>query len=146
MKLRFAPVLVAIAFITGAPGPGPAEDSLISRLSSREEISRMRAEIVELRSGRGSAAPDWVAKYAAALCAEDATFVAEHSEPSLGVSEEDIAAQFARMHANGLECTSVRYLGSVGDRQYVFVLRHGAKDTWYILTVSDDGQTIAKVG
>jgi len=45
---------------------------------------------------------------------------------------EDIQAQFQRMHENGLDCTSVRYLGSVGQSQFVFVLRHGQKDVWYV--------------
>ena len=49
------------------------------------------------------------------------------------------------MHDNGLDCTSVRYLGSVGDSQFVFVLHHGAKDVWYVFTLSEDRKSIAKV-
>jgi len=108
-------------------------------------MALMRGEVAELRHGRGSAAPAWVSQYASALCAGDSAYVVERTDAALAVTEEDIDAQFQRMHDNGLDCTSVRYLGSVGDSQFVFVLHHGAKDVWYVLTLSEDGQTIAKV-
>ncbi|HEV8536250.1 MAG TPA: hypothetical protein VGR87_11125 [Candidatus Limnocylindria bacterium] len=144
MKLLL-PALLALIVLTGASGPGPMKDSFTSLFTWRDEMAKMRGEMADLRSGRGSAAPAWVAKYAGALCAADATYVVQHTEQSLGLTEADITAQFDRMHASGMDCSGVRYLGSVGDRQFVFVLHHGAKDTWYILTLSDDGTAIAKV-
>ena len=84
-------------------------------------------------------------QYAGALCAADSAYIMERTDAALGVTQQDIAAQFQRMHENGLDCTSVRYLGSVGESQFVFVLRHGPKDVWYVFTLSEDGQTIAKV-
>jgi hypothetical protein len=111
----------------------------------RDEMARMRGEVAELRYGRGSAAPAWVAKYAGALCSADSSYVVQHTDAALGVTKEDIDAQFQRMHENGLDCTSVRYLGSVGQSQFVFVLHHGQKDVWYVFTLSEDGQAIAKV-
>ena len=92
-----------------------------------------------------NSAPAWVNQYVGALCSADAAFIVERTDAALGVTEQDIVAQFQRMHENGLDCTSFRYLGSVGDRQFVFVLRHGPKDVWYVFTLSEDGQTIAKV-
>src|SRR5205809_1072784 len=79
----------------------------------------------DLRYGRGAGAPAWVAKYADALCMADVDYVAQHTDASLGMTDADIKAQFARMHDNGLDCSGVRYLGAVGDRQFVFALRQG---------------------
>jgi hypothetical protein len=86
-----------------------------------------------------------VNEYAGALCSADAAYLVERTDAALGVTKEDLDAQFQQMHENGLDCTSVRYLGSVGESQFVFVLHHGQKDAWYVLTLSEDGQTIAKV-
>jgi hypothetical protein len=139
------PAFFGLVLLTGASGPGPLKDSLGTFLTFRDEIAAMRGEVADLRYGRGSAAPAWVAKYAGALCAGDSSFVAQHTDPALGVTPADVTAQFQRMHDNGLDCTGVRYLGSVGKSQFVFVLHHGPKDVWYVLTLSEDGTTIAKV-
>lgn len=84
-------------------------------------------------------------KFAGALCSADSAFLVERADPALGVTQEAIDTQFQRMRDNGLACTGVRYLGSVGASQFVFVLHHGQKDVWYVLTLSEDGQTIAKI-
>jgi hypothetical protein len=144
MKLLL-PAVLGLVLLTGASGPGPLKDELPGLFTYREEMARMRLEIAELRNGRGAAAPAWVADYAGALCTSDARYVVEHTDPALGMTEADIEAQFTRMHENGLKCSGVRYLGSVGPDKFVFVLNHGAKDIWYLLTLSDDGRTIAKV-
>ena len=80
-----------------------------------------------------------------AIVSVDSAYIVERTDASLGITAEDIDAQFQRMHENGQDCTSVRYLGSVGQTQFVFVLHHGTKDVWYVLTLSEDGQSIAKV-
>ena len=134
-----------LVLLTGASGPGPLKDSMGTMFANRDEMALMRGEIADLRHGRGSAAPAWVNQYADALCAADSTYLLERTDAALGVTMEDIQAQFQRMHENGLDCTSVRYLGSVGQSQYVFVLHHGQKDVWYVLTLSKDGQRIDKV-
>jgi len=144
MKLLITAVL-GLVVLTGASGPGPLKDSMGNFFTYREEMAQMRGEVAELRHGRGSGAPAWVAKYASALCSADSAYVVERTDPSLGVTPEDIDAQFQRMHEQGLDCTSVRYLGSVGETQFVFVLHHGAKDVWYVFTLSEDGQSVAKV-
>lgn len=108
-------------------------------------MARMRGEVAELRHGRGSGAPALVAKYADALCRSDTAYVTQHTDAALGITEEDVEAQFQKMRDNGLDCTSVRYLGSVGDDRFVFVLEHGPRDIWYVLTLSADGRAIAKV-
>ena len=144
MKL-IIPAVFGLLLLTGASGPGPLKDSMGSLLTFREEMAQLRGEVADLRHGRGSAPPAWVAKYAGALCSSDSAYVAQHTDVALGVTQEDIDAQFQNMHNNGLDCTSVRYLGSVGDSQFVFVLHHGPKDIWYVLTLSQDHQTIAKV-
>jgi hypothetical protein len=139
------PAVLGLAVLTGASGPGPLKDSMGNLFTSRDEMAQMRGEVADLRHGRGSAAPAWVTKFAGALCSGDSAYVAERTDAALAVTQEDIDAQFQRMHDNGLDCTSVRYLGSVGDSQFVFVLHHGAKDVWYVFTLSEDGQAIAKV-
>ncbi len=144
MKLLI-PAVFGLVLLTGASGPGPLRDNLGNFFTSKDEMALMRGEVAELRHGRGSAAPAWVSQYASALCAGNSAYVVERTDVALAVTQEDIDAQFQRMHDNGLDCTSVRYLGSVGDSQFVFVLHHGAKDVWYVLTLSEDGQTIAKV-
>jgi hypothetical protein len=144
MKLLI-PAVLGLVVLTGASGPGPLKDSMGNFFTFREEMAQMRGEVADLRHGRGSAAPAWVAKYASALCSVDSAYIVERTDASLGITAEDIDAQFQRMHENGQDCTSVRYLGSVGETQFVFVLRHGAKDVWYVLTLSEDGQSIAKV-
>jgi hypothetical protein len=144
VKLLLLPVVMFLALLTGA-GAGPLKDSLPTLFTARDELARARSEIADLRYGRGATAPEWVGKYADALCTSDVAFVTEHTAAALGVTADDVAAQFQRMHDNGLDCTSVRYLGSVGVDQFVFVLHHGPKDVWYVLTLSENGQTIAKV-
>jgi hypothetical protein len=144
MKLMLSAVF-GLVLLTGASGPGPLKDSMGNIFTFRDEMARMRGEVAELRYGRGSDAPAWVAKYAGALCSADSSYVVQHTDAALGVTKEDIDAQFQRMHENGLDCTSVRYLGSVGQSQFVFVLHHGQKDVWYVFTLSEDGQAIAKV-
>ena len=139
------PAVLGLVLLTGASGPGPLKDSVGDIFTFRDEMSHLRSEIADLRHGRGSAAPAWVNHYAGALCAADSEYLAEHSDPALGVTKEDLDTQFQRMRDNDLVCTSVRYLGSVGQGQFVFVLRHGAKDVWYVMTLSEDGETIAKV-
>ena len=139
------PAVFGLVLLTGASGPGPLKDSMGNLFANRDEMAQMRGEVADLRHGRGSAAPAWVNQYAGALCSADSAFLVERTDAALGVTEQDIEAQFQRMHENGLDCTSVRYLGSVNDSQFVFVLRHGPKDVWYVLTLSEDGQTIAKV-
>jgi hypothetical protein len=144
MKLLFTAAF-GLVLLTGASGPGPLKDSMGNLFTNRDEMAQMRGEVADLRHGRGSAAPAWVNQFAGALCSGDSAFIVERTDAALGVTKEDIDAQFQRMHENGLDCTSIRYLGSVGDSQFVFVLHHGAKDVWYVLTLSEDGQTIAKV-
>ena len=144
MKLLFTAAF-GLVLLTGASGPGPLKDSMGNLFTYRDEMAQMRGEVADLRHGRGSAAPAWVNKFAGALCSANSAFIVERTDAALGVTKEDIDAQFQRMHDNGLDCTSVRYLGSVGDSQFVFVLHHGPKDVWYVLTLSEDGQTIAKV-
>jgi hypothetical protein len=144
MKLLFTAAF-GLVLLTGASGPGPLKDSMGNLFTNRDEMAQMRGEVAELRHGRGSAAPAWVNQFAGALCSANSTFVVERTDAALGVTKEDIDAQFQRLHDNGLDCTSVRYLGSVGESQFVFVLHHGPKDVWYVLTLSEDGQTIAKV-
>jgi hypothetical protein len=142
-------LLITAAFglvlLTGASGPGPLKDSMGNLFTYRDEMAQMRGEVADLRHGRGSAAPPWVNQFAGALCSANSAFIVERTDAALGVTKEDIDAQFQRMHDNGLDCTSVRYLGSVGESQFVYVLHHGPKDVWYVLTLSEDGQTIAKV-
>ena len=144
MKLLISAVL-GLILLTGASGPGPIKDSMGNFFTSKDETALMRGEIADLRHGRGSAAPGWVTQYATALCAGNSAYIVERTDAALEVTQEDIDAQFQRMHDNGLDCTSVRYLGSVGDGQFVFVLHHGQKDVWYVFTLSEDGQTVAKV-
>jgi hypothetical protein len=144
MKLLFTAAF-GLVLLTGASGPGPLKDSMGNLFTYRDEMAQMRGEVAELRHGRGSAAPAWVNQFAGALCSADSAFVVDRTDAALGVTTEDLDAQFQRMHENGLDCTSVRYLGSVGDSQFVYVLHHGPKDVWYVLTLSLDGQTIAKV-
>ena len=96
-----------LALLTGA-GSGPLKDSLPSLFTARDELARARGEIADLRYGRGAAAPEWVGKYADALCKADVGFVTEHTDAALGVTADDVAAQFARMHDNGLDCSAVR--------------------------------------
>lgn len=137
--------MIGLVVLTGASGPGPLKDELPVLIGARAELGRMRLELAELRNGRGAAAPDWVASYARAICFSDARFVAEHTDASAGATEASVAEQFERLRASGLVCTGVRYLGSVGTDQFIFVLNHGEKDIWYLLTLSEDGRTIAKV-
>ena len=144
MKLLFTAAF-GLVLLTGASGPGPLKDSMGNLFTYRDEMAQMRGEVADLRHGRGSAAPAWVNKFAGALCSANSAFIVERTDAALGVTKEDMDAQFQRMHDNGLDCTSVRYLGSVGESQFVFVLHHGPKDVWYVLTLSEDGQTIAKV-
>jgi hypothetical protein len=144
MKLLI-PAVFGLVLLTGASGPGPLKDSMGTLFTSRDEMALMRGEIADLRHGRGSAAPAWVNQFAGALCSANSAFIVERTNAALGVTVEDVDAQFARMHENDMDCTGVRYLGSVGASQFVFVLRHGPKDVWYILTLSEDGQSIAKV-
>jgi hypothetical protein len=144
MKLLFSGIF-GLVLLTGASGPGPLKDSMGSLFASKDEMALMRGEIADLRHGRGSAAPAWVQKYAGALCSADSAYLVERTSVALGVTQADIDAQFQRMHDNGLDCTSVRYLGSVNQSQFVFVLHHGPKEVWYVLTLSEDGQTVDKV-
>jgi hypothetical protein len=144
MKLLFTAAF-GLVLLTGASGPGPLKDSMGNLFTYRDEMAQMRGEVADLRHGRGSAAPAWVNQFAGALCSANSAFIVERTDAALGVTKEDMDAQFQRMHDNGLDCTSVRYLGSVGESQFVFVLHHGPKDVWYVLTLSEGGQTIAKV-
>jgi hypothetical protein len=144
MKLLFTAAF-GLVLLTGASGPGPLKDSMGNLFTYRDEMAQMRGEVADLRHGRGSAAPPWVNQFAGALCSANSAFIVERTDAGLGVTKEDMDAQFQRMHDNGLDCTSVRYLGSVGESQFVFVLHHGPKDVWYVLTLTEDGQTIAKI-
>lgn len=144
MKLLVTGVF-GLVLLTGASGPGPLKDSVGNFFTSKDEMGLMRGEVADLRHGRGSAAPAWVTRYATALCSGDSAYVVERTDVALAVTQQAVDAQFQRMHDNGLDCTSVRYLGSVGDTQFVFVLHQGQKDAWYVFTLSEDGKTIAKV-
>src|SRR5437667_6237539 len=137
--------VLRLIFLTGKSGLGPLKGNLGNFFTSKAEMALMRGEVADLRHGRGSAAPAWVTQYAGALCAGDSAYVVERTDPALAVTQADIDSQFQRLHENGLDCTSIRYLGSVGTSQFVFVMRHGQKDVWYVFTLSEDGQTIAKV-
>ncbi|OLC21661.1 MAG: hypothetical protein AUH33_01295 [Chloroflexi bacterium 13_1_40CM_68_21] len=145
MKLLLVPVAMILALLSGAGWAGPVKDSLPSLFTSRDELAHARSEIADLRYGRGAAAPEWVARYADALCRADVNFVTQHTDASLGLTPKDIETQFARMHDNGLDCSGVRYLGSVGDRQFVFALRQGNRENWYVFTLSETGEAVAKV-
>jgi hypothetical protein len=134
-----------LVLLTGASGPGPLKDSMGNLFTYRDEMAQMRGEVADLRHGRGSAAPAWVNQFAGALCSANSAFIVGRTDAALGVTKEDIDVQFQRLHENGLDCTSVRYLGSVGESQFVYVLHHGPKDVWYVLTLSEDGQSIVKV-
>lgn len=144
MKL-IIPAIFGLVLLTGASGAGPLRDSVGTLFTFRDEMAHMRGEVAELRHERGSAAPAVVAKYAQALCSADASFVVQHTEAALGVTQQDVDTQLHRMHEVGQDCTSVRYLGSVGTSQFVFVLHQGPKEVWYVITLSNDGRTIAKV-
>ena len=144
MKLLI-PAVFGLVLLTGASGPGPLKDSMGNLFASKDEVGLMRGEVADLRHGRGSAAPAWVAQYVSALCAGDSAYVVARTDAALALTQQDVDAQFQRLHDNGLDCTGIRYLGSVGDSQFVFVLHHGKKDVWYVFTLSEDGQTIAKV-
>lgn len=144
MKLLIVGVF-GLVLLTGASGPGPLKDSMGNFFTSKDEMALMRGEVADLRHGRGSAAPAWVTRYATALCSGDSAYVVERTDVALAVTQQAVDAQFQRLHDNGLDCTSVRYLGSVGDTQFVFVLHQGQKDVWYVFTLSEDGKTIAKV-
>jgi hypothetical protein len=144
MKLLVTGVF-GLVLLTGASGPGPLKDSVGNFFTSKDEMALMRGEVADLRHGRGSAAPAWVTRYATAICSGDSAYVVERTDVALAVTQQAVDAQFQRMHDNGLDCTSVRYLGSVGDTQFVFVLHQGQKDVWYVFTLSEDGKTIAKV-
>jgi len=144
MKLLAIPLL-ALAVLTGASGSGPLKDNLTGLFSWRDELARDRAEIADLRQGRGATAPSWVVSYANAICEHNAVFVHEHTDAALGMTLEQVTTQFDTMHSQGLDCSSVRYLGSVNENKYVFVLRQGKKDVWYIFTLSDDGASVVNV-
>lgn len=138
--------LIALTVFTGATGAtGPLKDSFSSLFSWRDELAKARTEIADLRSGRGAAAPKWLNDYANAVCGHDADYVVAHTDSSLGMSLDDVKSQFDTMHARGLDCTSVRYLGSVGNDEFVFVLRQGPKDVWYVFTVSAEGTSVVNV-
>jgi hypothetical protein len=145
MKLLLSAVL-ALAVFTGATGNGSAwKDSFSSLFSWRDELAKARTEIAELRNGRGAAAPAWLDQYAKAVCSHDADFVAAHTDESLGMTLDDVNVQFETMHARGLDCTGVRYLGSVGGDGFVYVLHQGPKDVWYVFTVNTEGTSVVNV-
>jgi hypothetical protein len=77
----------------------------------------------------------------AALCAEDAHYLANNVGGSLavGVSEEYLTDYFAGFSK---QCTGFRYLGNFSydgtSEQYVFVLSYGTDgEMWFILTIED---------
>jgi hypothetical protein len=145
MKLVLSGVL-ALAVLTGATGNGePVKDTWTTMFTWRDELGKARAEVAELRNGRGFAAPGWLTDYAKSICTRNADYVASHSHPSLGLTVDQIQAQFATMEARGIECTAVRYLGSVNGQQFVFVLKQGTKEVWYVFTISDDGNSVVNV-
>ena len=145
MKILLSSVL-ALAVFTGATGNvGPLKDSFASLFSWRDELAKARGEIAELRNGRGATAPQWLDKYASAVCSHDADFVTSHTDESLGMSLDEVTTQFEAMHAHGLDCTGVRYLGSVGDDQFVYVLHQGPKDVWYVFTVGPQHTSVVNV-
>jgi hypothetical protein len=138
--------VAALLLFAGASGTtGPLKDSLGSLLSWRDEMSRARTEIADLRHGRGATAPAWVNEYAKAICQHDAEFVASHTDQSLGMTLDEVKAQFDNMHAHGLDCTSVRYLGAVDRNEFVYALRQGPKEIWYVFTISPDGASVVRV-
>jgi hypothetical protein len=85
-------------------------------------------------------APTVANDFFAALCAEDAHYLATHTGGALaGVSEEYLTDYFASMTK---QCTGFRYLGSLtpepGIEQYVFVMSWGPDgELWYVITVED---------
>ncbi|MGH2470809.1 MAG: hypothetical protein ACRDG6_00165 [Candidatus Limnocylindria bacterium] len=105
----------------------------------------MRGEVAELRHGRGSGAPALVAKYADALCRSDTAYVTQHTDAALGITEEDVEAQFQKMRDNGLDCTSVS-LPRVCRRRPVRI-RAGARPQRHLVCPDAlaDGRAIAKV-
>src|SRR6266513_1486834 len=83
-----------------------------ARAASRsvDAIGRGRAEIADLRQGRGAAAPAWLTQYANAICSHDAEYVETHTDAALGMTLDEVTTQFDTMHARGQDCTAVRYL------------------------------------
>jgi hypothetical protein len=145
MKLVLSGFL-ALAVFTGATGTtGPLKDEWRNIFVSRDELTKAHAEVADLRNGRGFAAPDWLTDYAKAICVHNAEYVESHTDPSLGMTREQVQAQFDTMHARGLDCTAVRYLGSVNGTQFIYVLRQGPKEVWYVFTLSDDGLAVVNV-
>jgi len=145
VKLLLLPAVLALAVLTGASGPGPLKDNLGSIFASRDELARGRAEIADLRQGRGAAAPAWLTQYANAICSHDAEYVETHTDAALGMTLDEVTTQFDTMHARGQDCTAVRYLGSVNEKQFIYVLKQGPKEVWYVFTLSDDGASVVNV-
>ena len=98
-----------------------------------------------LRQGRGAAAPAWLTQYANAICSHDAEYVETHTDAALGMTLDEVTTQFDTMHARGQDCTAVRYLGSVNEKQFIYVLKQGPKEVWYVFTLSDDGASVVNV-
>ena len=121
------------------------KDTWTTVFTWRDELGKARSEIADLRNGRGFAAPGWLTDYAKSICVHNADYIATHSDPALGLTVEQVQAQFATMDARGIECTAVRYLGSVNGQQFVYVLKQGPKEVWYVLTISEDGNSVVNV-
>jgi hypothetical protein len=145
MKIVLSGVL-ALAIFTGATGNGgPVKDTWTGLFTWRDELSRARSEVADLRNGRGFAAPGWLTDYAKSICVHNADYIATHTDPALGLTVEQVQAQFETMRARGLDCSAVRYLGSVNGLQFVYVLKLGQKEIWYIFTISEDGRSVVNV-
>jgi hypothetical protein len=145
MKLLLLGTL-GLALFTGASGTtGPLKDGVGNVFTWPSELARSRAEIADLRNGRGAAAPRIAADFAKAICSHDAAYVMAHTDPTLGMTMDQVGTQFDTMHTRGLDCTGVRYLGSVNATEFVFALRQGPKEMWYVIGLSDDGSLVVSL-
>ena len=112
--------------------------------SLREQLRDPLPERSPEATGRPQAAltaPEWVMRYASALCSGNAAHVAAQHGPSLPSDPAVIQRYF---DSRTYTCTSTRYLGE-GKRNsygmYVFMLRNGEGDYWWIIT-TESGKVV----
>ena len=85
-------------------------------------------------------APTVANDFFAALCSQDAHYLATHTGGALVVPEEYLVSYFAGLTK---KCVGYRYLGSLQyspntGTQYVYVISWGPDgELWYVLTIQD---------